>query len=236
MHLTKINSNDRNSVSDGTHSFTIDLPHQLEGKYQLVEAVVPITFYTVDSYNNTIYFYENSTNKVATIEDGTFDTTTILTAVKSALDTASGGHNTYTVTYTAQTGKLTISASNAFYFTFGDNTSNSAHSVLGFTQQNTSSATSITGDAHVDLTRTKSINILLDNQIEIVEGNGGCTFSLPITGISGDVLVYSSLSRHIPQCITFNRPTKRLTVRLLDDNYLPLDIINGGWTLTLACN
>lgn len=55
-------------------------------------ALIPLSFYTVDSRNNKLYFVEQATGtlRTATITTGNYNSSTISAVIKSALDTEGG--------------------------------------------------------------------------------------------------------------------------------------------------
>src|SRR5205823_1335715 len=120
-------SRDRNSVSGATSSnFQISVAKPLHGKYLLSYLTIPNSVYNVNSTNNIIYFRENSTDKTATITSGYYNSSSITTAIKTAMDTASAAYNTFTITFSSVTGGLTVTAStNNFIFQWSTYTTNS---------------------------------------------------------------------------------------------------------------
>lgn len=107
------------------------------------------THIAVDDSNNKIQFQEVAgTTITGTISDGVYSISAYCTAVKSALDTA-GGAPTYTVTYSAITRKFTIASDRSGGAVFvlvgtGDQSKFSAHKTMGFDDENTTNAASVT--------------------------------------------------------------------------------------------
>lgn len=92
---------------------------------KILEAQIPFTYYIFNSLNNNFLLSESDGggNVTVTIPVGNYDSTTILAAMNTALNTVSANSHTYTTTYSALTQKLTVT-SNAgttltFTFTFG---------------------------------------------------------------------------------------------------------------------
>jgi hypothetical protein len=117
--------------------------------------IIPNTFYNITSSNNTIYWTENKTDLSTTIPSGAYTITDLISAVETAMDSESSGYNTYTGAYSNSNFKITLTADNAFNFTFGTNTANSIGDVLGFTADS-ASATSNTGDSVADISNPLS--------------------------------------------------------------------------------
>lgn len=125
--------------SFNTHHYTTDWPLFLLGKpltniaaLKIVEAQIPFSYYvfyaaTADSNssNNTFTLTESDGGgaTTVTIPAGNYTSTTILTALASALNAASANSHTYTVTYSSTTQLLTITSNaggaNTFTLTFG---------------------------------------------------------------------------------------------------------------------
>ena len=136
----------RNPHTTSTDDIVYDLREEIRGKYSLEFMTFFNSIYNIRSTNNTIYFYENGTDKSCTITPGVYDDATLATAMKTALDTASGGFNTFTVTYSSITGKYTFSGTSNFHFTFESFTANTIAKVIGFYRVDGVAATSQTGD------------------------------------------------------------------------------------------
>lgn len=139
-------ANRRNASTTLSDDFYIDLRTALKGRYSVHSVVMYNTFYNIRSDNNTIYFYENATSKSTTITAGIYNGTTLATAMKTAMDTASGGFNTFTITYSETTGKFTFAGTSDFHFEYGSNTSNSIANATGFYASDGSAATSQVSD------------------------------------------------------------------------------------------
>lgn len=163
MYLLR--SKDRTPDSVGSHNFTIDLKSRSidAGQYDLVFLSIQNTVYTVrNGINNKIYFNENSTNKTATVAAGYYTDSTLPAAIKSALDSASGGFATFTVTISGATKKTTITSTQNFSLTFGTNTSASIARILGFNKIDTSAATSHTASNIINLSEPLSATIRIN--------------------------------------------------------------------------
>jgi len=232
-----LQSVDRASGSTGSHDFRIGLPETLEGCYGVSLIQIPHTFYTIRSGHNTIYFYENSTSKTATVTPGYYSSSTIAAAVKSALDTASGGHNTYTITYSSSTKKLSASASNAFYFEWSADTGNGCWRQLGFTQgTDTTSGTSVTFPNVIDLVGAHFITVEIRQAQSYTLSTGTSSSNwgivVPIDVDYGSYLLQKTTD--IAQRIQFSSRTKHLNIRVLDEEGASLDLNGSNWTVVLS--
>lgn len=111
---------------------TTDWPMFLLGKplsniaaMKVIEVQIPFSYYVFNSINNTFTLTESDGGGPATvtIPVGNYDTVSILTALATALNSASVNSHTYTVTYSAITQKLTFTSNagttKTFTLTFG---------------------------------------------------------------------------------------------------------------------
>lgn len=118
-----------------------------------VTAEVENSGFVIDASNNTIAF-NNGSDKTATLANNTYTSSGLARAIKSALETADGGYNTYTVSYDSTANKFSITndSTNSTQITV-DWTNSTARNTLGFatTDQSTvglgNSATSDTTTA-----------------------------------------------------------------------------------------
>ena len=127
----------------------------------------------------------------------------ILTEIGTVLTTASGGYNTYTVTYSTLTNKYTISASNNFQLLFssGTNASTSPWKVTGFSNSNgtsgidTTLSTSTTSTDVVNLSLPLSfyvqINTFGSSNFKTTDGDT-FTFYIPSVSSNGGIIEYRS--------------------------------------------
>jgi|SRR6185312_2841816 len=90
---------------------------------KILEVQVPFSYYVFNTANNTFTLVENGgTNTLVTIPIGNYDSTTLGTALQTALNTASQNGYTYTVTYSTRLMKYIITNNNSngsFTLNFG---------------------------------------------------------------------------------------------------------------------
>ncbi|MBF0330065.1 MAG: flagellar filament capping protein FliD [Nitrospirae bacterium] len=109
-----------------------------------VTATVENSGFTVDASNNTIKFDFGGTTKTATIATGTYTSSGLGKAIKTALESANGGYDTYTVSYDDTTNKFTIknNATNSNTIDIlWENAETTAGSLLGFSAADHTSIT-----------------------------------------------------------------------------------------------
>lgn len=106
-------------------------------------------YIVIDSSNNKVEFQETAgTTLTATLTSGTYTPSALCTEIKTQMDSA-GGTPVYTVTYSAVTRKFTIASDRGGGAVFvlvgtGSNSEFSAHKTLGFDDENTTNAASVT--------------------------------------------------------------------------------------------
>ena len=108
---------------------------------------------TVSSSKNT----KNSTLKTATIPPENYSGTALASAAQTALNSASGGYNAHTVTFSNQTYFMTFIAQNSFALNWS--AANSPNLQFGFTAIDTTAATSVSSSQACQLTRPHIANL-----------------------------------------------------------------------------
>ena len=232
-----IRSIDRQTASDATSDFKISLPNPLNGSYIVSNILIPNTVYMFESgINDKIYFYEDATAKTAVIPVGIYTSSNISSAIKTTLDTASGGYNTYTVSYSETTQKLTFSAGNAFYFNWSANTGDACYRQLGFNKDtDTASATSRVSPNVIDLIGTPSILMRIDQASESLESTGDnvlCTMWLPVSTSFGGYFQYIPSAFNL-QKLTFNK-TKHLRMKIYNSYSQEVSLNGGNYEILLT--
>lgn len=226
-----VRSSQRTAGTPG--SFRVGVNNSLEaGEYCVDSIQLTVGCYNVSANNGKIYFYENSTAKTATIEPSNYSSDSLPAAVKTAMDTASSGYNTFTVSTDELTGKMTVSASNAFKFMMASNVSNSAARVIGFTQDG-SLATSHVADSCWDLAYPQNIFVSIENCAGSVQvGSRSYVLMIPIT--AGFQSVICQNRRDYETRFRLSRPVQTLTIGLFDEDGKAIDMNGFNWTMTLV--
>src|ERR1700679_3553551 len=81
-------------------------------RVKLLSCTLPNVIYNIDATNNQLYVGGGFGESTQTIPPGSYDTTTLPTAITTAMTTA--GLTGVTVTYSATTYMMTLSASSTF--------------------------------------------------------------------------------------------------------------------------
>jgi len=175
-----------------------------EGTYALINGMFSNTFYNINDFNNKIYFKEGVVSLTATLTNGYYNSSTILSNIKLALEaiSVSGGASlTYTVSLSPTTNRLTISVSSGnIQMLMATNTLNSSKFIIGFTTDS-SVASSLTGDSSINLTDTYSYNIRLEGHgiqnMLVDNASNFYSFSIPVPANSLDVFLYEPVNCQI---------------------------------------
>ncbi len=225
---------DANSSQTSTPGdFYLKLTKPISGRWVLKQVSICADFSNINSLNNSIPFFENGVNKTATLTPGYYSSLDITTALQTALNTASGGYNTYTCSFSNITQKLTVtSAVNPFQFKFASFPSKSA-ALLGFpVAVDTPLSLSVTAPSIVVPNSALAFNIKIDGCNSIIDSQGqSYTFDVPMNvNVSPMGWVDYEPSQSFRQCITFAQPERILHIRVCDDNGVPLDL-QQNWSM-----
>lgn len=135
--------------------------------------------FDIDSTNDKIYYSEGGTDYTATVLPSTYTVSTLCTAIKAALELASGG--TFSVTIDSTNNKITIAKSNARFVLKGTEDYNALLPHIGFEELTSSS------DSHTGMPVEYGIK-----KIALVANNGGTAvtyyFYQKVLSVSGDWL------------------------------------------------
>lgn len=82
-------------------------------KVCIASATIPLTYYGINTNNNTLSFTEGAVVCTATIAPGNYTSTSISAAVQAAMNAASVNAISYTVTLSTNNGRVTFASSSA---------------------------------------------------------------------------------------------------------------------------
>lgn len=200
---------------------------------ELLSFNCPLTMYNVNSSNNTIYFNDGSARSVV-LPPSNYDVYALIAAIKVAMESVSA--LTFTVTYSDQTLKITVTGSLAFSFTFGTNTSYSASKIIGFNNANTSSSVTQTGNNAINLSIPLYIMIKVDGFSSSIKSSNpydNATFVVSTVGNNSDILTWTPGSFYQQRVLSFNDNVSDLRVVLRDYNNTQIDLNGGHWSMLL---
>ena len=230
-----VRSNDRDSSSTGSHNFTVALPDVVkEGKYKLSSAQMYNTAYTITTgVNDKVYC--SLGNKQLTA--GYYATSTAFASqVQTDLQTVDSN---FTVTYSTTTCKFTIANSvSAFILQWASSTGDDCSDQLGFALSNTTSGLTVTSTFIPVLPQSVAVLIQIGEAQSTdyyltTNANSNLLGSLrvPIDVGFGSVVNFVPEANH-EQYINL-RGTKRLTVKLYDEQGRIFNLNGTDWTMEL---
>ena len=236
LHNVVVNSHERLSSSASSTDFEVILYSTLSNvsKIQLNWIQIPNSIYNISSSNNIVTFTENATLKTATIPVSAYNSDELATELASILTTASGGYNTYTVTYNTETYMFTFSATNAFMLNCSK--AKFPYHELGFSNSDTSSATSITSSYIVSLEQPNELIVSIhetDSLLITGDTQFGATFIIPNKAFLGEVLTFVS---NVPMYMVLSEHTTITNLCIgLKDRYRNTIGLNGAdWSMSLT--
>lgn len=228
-----IDSRDRLSYSNSSSDFTIELPEAITNieRVRLVAANVPNTIYNVRSTNNIIRWTRGSAFTY-TIPEGAYTVTNLLSTIQTGMNAADA--NSYTLTYSSTTYKVTIAGSAAFVLNWSG--SSTPYYMLGFSSSDSSSGTSHTGTnvANMMLPYNLLVEIPQLGPLTITSRNNGrCTFTVPIDVNSGNMVNFTE-GNYEQKLNTGNLTLYKLDVRLLHYDRTAVNLNGADWNLLLS--
>lgn len=233
-------SRNRESGSNSYFSISFDDNNFTESEISigLDSAVIPNLVYPIRDGRNTLVFTEGATVRTAVIAEGNYDADSFPGALKTAME-ASGSVNTFTITISDTTNKLTISSTGNFSLRFA-NSSADMWKILGFAQSSTTStATTATGIYPV---RLDGDEYLIVELMSVSNNNlcSGFTSSyvldmIPLNSGFGDVIYYKA-NVVTNYTTALHNSLKNLRIRLLDPNGFDWPLpANANVMIKLAC-
>ena len=220
------NSNNRNNGSIANPSFVLGETFNIKG-VKVKNAMLGFSVYPISSRNNQIYFIEQTagnTVKNCSIAQGYYTGSSLATEIATKMSGA--GTQTYTVSYSSATNKLTISAAANFLFTTGNNNANYECGLLNNTSYDTSQTTD-----QIDVSGVKMINVISNiGAINVIGSQKSILCSIPNNAANLAVNLYSDNSGDY---INLSAGISELTFYLQDERMRDLTSIDKDWSLQL---
>jgi len=220
------------SRTSGTNqNGVITLQNQsLDGTYKLLKVVMSNNIYAVNNFNNKIYFEDNGGDLTATLSNGTYTATELISNIQTQMDAVSA--NTYTVVHNTNNNKYTISTGVNFRFKFASFTANSARKLLGFDAVDGVLSTSQTSTNALDLSPYKSIYIDLPEGGSNAKISNNVASSIPVSVSTdfGNVIRETYEDEDIE--FKFNKKNQ-ISYKIHDDVNNEIDLNGGDWEIIL---
>ena len=212
-----------------TNNSDYDLFDTLSGKYVLETFLSTNNIYNIQSWNKKIYIYVSGDDYTVDMTEGYFTFSQLPSMVQTVINNTTG--ESFTVTGNSNSRKLTFNNSNAFYFTFGTNTTNTGKDIVGISG-NTTSNTSYTSDISCDLNPIKSFFCeIREDGIKIYTTDTlSASFMITLNSDFGNILQYPKNTHDTRPIFNFNDTRKlNITFYTIDNKTLSL----GDWILIL---
>lgn len=236
-----IDSKDRISSSASSSDFTVYLTPAIERPrtIRLLGCIIPNTIYNVSSTCNVIQFDEGGSTLSGTVTSGSYDSSTILSAVTTAMNAV--GTQTYTATYSATTFTITITASSGTFRIHSGSTysfSNSILPLLGFistsstgSTQTSSGAINLAGNKYlyVEITGMDvSVGFKSSNSVDFG------TYVVPVQSSPNGQINYMFENTQYKQISQSNSNITQIYVRLKSAGNTVVNLNSSDWCMFLG--
>jgi hypothetical protein len=201
-------------------------------KYKLENLELPLTFFTINSSNNSLVINNGTTDATITIPVGDYTSTSICSTLETLLNAAPIAE-IFTVTYSTVTYKVTIACSGTFKIL----SSSTCQSWLGLGETDTSLVASYTCPNVLDLTGPKSVYVVSSELSSDKVLYGGERMNIiakvPLHNAKGAILYYEDAKSY--GWATAKTDLSTLSLRLLDaDTLKPIELNGSSWSCTLG--
>jgi hypothetical protein len=199
-------------------------------QFQLLDAVLPVSFYNINYTNNTLNYQISSVNYTITVTPGNYNFNSLATQMIAKF--LANGH-TFTITINKQTGIITL-ATPAINFILQVS---SMFSVLGmFLSTHTSSSFSLTADYPLNLLgitkiKIQSVNLNTYNLDSSNNGNSNNLGLIPVDQPSFGLIIYENKSSS--KFLLRDNLVNEIDLQLVDQNNNLINFNNLDWNLTI---
>ena len=227
----------RNRVAGVPDDFIVQIPPITELKgANLLSASIPNTIYNVTSANNTLYWTRGGA-RTASLSPGAYDYDTLADALKTAMDTADGTE-TYTISFSDITMKVTISCTAAFSL-ICTNTTSAMWYIIGFTTlADTPLATSQTANGVLRLDFPAYLLISVKELCitpTATTANTRASYAVSMSGNSQYVEVFNVNNNYEnPSGYTSLSNLSSLSITLRQPDGSRADLNGGDWSMLLG--
>lgn len=202
----------------------------IEMRMELVNAQIPVSWYLINSTNNTFTITIGSVATIYYFPFGNYNANTFISTFETYMGPS------WAVAFNSITNKFTFGFSGG-QFTLSDST-NSIFPIIGFASgfQYTSSGNNLLSAYSVSFGGLTKINILsstfnLANADSISKGLVSTICSVPVSTIQGGYIYYNNITNF--KSVFRNHELSSLNIQIQDPNNNYIDFNNVDWTLTL---
>lgn len=229
LHLTSQSADkiyDGNNCNVEFYLPVIEIPSEYHIYVSVTHAVIPFTFYNINSTNNTLIYNVNGSVFTLTIPEGNYNITNLLNFLNLNMPS-------FTVTYNAINNKFTfVHSTYSFIFT----NSSTCLSILGFIQQdNNSSGLILISNRAVNLAPIRCICIssnLKTFNIDKSQNNNYSTIcSIPINTQPYSIITYENKGNF--RMNSYTNIINTIAIKLMDQNGNMINLNGANWSMTL---
>jgi len=202
----------------------------IEMRLELVNAQIPVSWYLINSTNNTYIITVGATATTYQFPSGNYNANTFISTFQSFMGAS------WAVAFNSVTNKFTFGYSGG-QFTLSDGL-NSIFSIIGFSAGNqyTSSGNNLLAPYSVSFGGLTKINIVsstfnLANADSISKGYVSTICSVPVSTIQGGYIYYNNYTNF--KSVFRNHELSSLNIQIQDPNNNYIDFNNVDWTITL---
>lgn len=226
-----IRSRDRFSGSSSSDFKLKTKIGRIVGKYKVTHISFPNTIYNVTSSNNTVDY---NSGTILNLPIGYYNSSNLPAAVKNMLDSA----DTYTVTISSTTGKMTISSNTSTNFSL--DFLNGLDKILGFdsSQFPLAGSSIYTGNNVINYDIVVSVGIdIKESTYHNIENLSDDSFSssiyVPLDGNFGEYITISD-KNDIEQFVYFEKQFRTLNISVINlSNMNPIDLNGAEFEIVL---
>ncbi len=229
IHLNSANADkiiNNNNCDFEFYLPVIEIPSQCHIYVSVQHAVIPYTFYNVNSSNNVLKYSINSVISTVVITPGNYNVYNLSTFLSSHM-------SDFTISYDT--------ISNSYTFTNSTNdftilSSSTCLSLIGFiTQDTTSSSRILISNRAVNLAQIRCIcvnsNLKTNNINKSSLNNFSIIASIPINVSPYSIVSHANMNNF--RVNTFTNIISSLSIKLTDQNGTLIDLNGSNWAMTL---
>jgi hypothetical protein len=229
IHLTSQNADKVNNNNNCDVEFylpVIEIPSQFHIYISVQHAVIPFTFYNVNSSNNILNYSVNSISYQLIITQGNYNVNTM----KTFLSANMAG---FTISYNNITNQFTFTHST---YDFSFLSTSTCFSLIGLlSQTNTSTSRTLVSNRAVNLAPIRCICVMTNLKTFNIDktqvNNNNTICSIPIITQPYSIITFQNQNNF--RVNTYTNTISTLAIKLMDQTGRLLDLNGANWSMTL---
>ena len=196
--------------------------------FKVKHVLIPLSVYNIDARNNKLYVQMTAGDTIPVIlTEQNYTASQLATEIATKLSSATS--TTFTVSFSAQTNKYTLTNSSSFIFVDGES---NCYYEIGLTSGDLGVATtSLTPSTIVDLSGVKALSVVCPSfTTNYTQNNYNIVATAITTSRLGDIAVYNDFSNDYISCR--ENSISSLQFILIDERGRKLNI-NKDWLITI---